>query len=110
MGSWHGDADTLDLTNSSFEYNENVIHAFISAKYLTNILQPFTGLYTSIFAPSLENMVASSAIVDFGFHAGNSFMTNAAVALEAYLGDTINRRNMVHPDWKDEGFSRSGLR
>ena len=102
--SWHGDYGTLDLTGSSFEYNENVIHAFLSAKYLAEQIQPFAGKYTSIFAHSLGNMVASSAITDFSLPVGNYFMTNAAVAVEAYAGEAADRRHMVHPDWKDEGY------
>ncbi len=102
--SWNGDYGTIDLLGSSFEYNENVVHAFLSAKYLADELQPFSGYNTSIFAHSLGNMVASSAISDFGFRAGNYFMTNAAVPLEAYNGESASRRDMVHPDWKDEGF------
>ncbi len=102
--TWRGDAGTLDLTNSSFEYNENVIHAFVSAKILANELAPFSGFFTSIFAHSLGNMVTSSLLNDFGFHVGNYFIVNGAVPVESYDGEIKDRRHMVHPDWKDEGF------
>jgi hypothetical protein len=101
--SWHGDEGTLDLTGSSFEYNENVINAFITAKYLAEALLPYAGSASSIFAHSLGNMVTSSAIFDHGLEVANFFMTNAAVPMEAYVGETPDRRLMVHPDWKDEG-------
>jgi hypothetical protein len=48
-------------------------------------------------------MVASSAITDFGLEVANYFALNAAVAVEAYLGEQANRRLMVHPQWKDTG-------
>lgn len=102
--TWRGDAGTLDLTNSSFEYNENVIHAFISAQILADELAPFSGFFTSIFAHSLGNMVTSSLLHDFQFQVGNYFIVNGAVPLEAYDGESKDRRHMVHPDWKDEGF------
>ncbi|MEX0325497.1 MAG: hypothetical protein AB3N33_05360 [Puniceicoccaceae bacterium] len=100
--TWRGDEGTLDLTGSSFEYNENVINAFITAKYVKDSLVPFAGPRTAIFAHSLGNMVTSSAITDHGLEAGLYFMTNAAVPEEAYAGETANRRNMVPPEWKDE--------
>jgi hypothetical protein len=100
--SWYGDQGTLELTGGSWEYNENVINAFITAKYMADALQPFSGPEMFIFAHSLGNMVASSAILDHGLEAGRFFMTNAAVPEEAYLGQTNSRRLMVHPDWKDE--------
>ena len=101
--SWHGDAGTLDLTNSSWEYNANVTNAFVTAHYLHTALQSFAGPFTSILAHSLGNMVASSLLCDFGFPAANYFMLNAAAPLESYDGETSDRRHMVHPDWKDAG-------
>ena len=100
--TWRGDEGTLELTGSSFEYNENVVNAFITAKYMTDSLAPFAGSRTAVFAHSLGNMVASSAVADHGLQAALYFMTNAAVPEEAYVGQTANRRNMVPPEWKDE--------
>ncbi len=99
---WNGDAGTLDLTGSSLTYNENVINAFITAGYMKAALEPFSGAWTYALAHSLGNMVTSSAIVDHGLELGRYFMLNAAVALESYIGETADRRLMVHPDWKDE--------
>lgn len=101
--SWFGDQGTLELVGSSFDYNENVINAFISAGYLQGALGGLAGPLTSVFAHSLGNMVASSAIVDHGWDVLNYFMLNAAIPTEAYLGEQEDRRTMVHPDWKDEG-------
>jgi hypothetical protein len=101
--SWFGDQGTLDLTGSSLDYNENVINAFISAGYVQGALGALAGPLTSVFAHSLGNMVASSAIVDHGWDVLNYFMLNAAVPTEAYIGEQDDRRMMVHPDWKDEG-------
>ena len=100
--TWRGDEGTLILTDSSFEYNENVINAFITARTMTAALAPFTGPFTAIFAHSLGNMVASSAISDHALDAAHYFMVNAAVPTEAYLGESADRRLMVHPEWKDQ--------
>jgi pimeloyl-ACP methyl ester carboxylesterase len=101
--TWFGDQGTLELLDTSFDYNENVINAFVTAGYVKSILAGFGHPLVSVFAHSLGNMVASSAIVDHGWDVLNYFMINAAVPTEAYLGEQEDRRKMVHPDWKDEG-------
>ena len=101
--TWFGDEGTLELLDTSFDYNENVINAFISAGYLKDSLAPLSAPLTSVFAHSLGNMVASSAIIDHGWNVTNYFMVNAAVPTEAYLGEQNDRRKMVNPEWKDEG-------
>ena len=101
--TWRGDEGMSELTGNSFEYNENVINALITAHYFPDALADFTGPHTSLFAHSLGNMVGSSAIFDQGLAVGNFFMVNAAVPEASYLGETSNRRHMVHPAWKDEG-------
>jgi len=100
--TWFGDQGKLELTGTTFDYNENVVNAFISARYVFDALLPFSGPQTSIFAHSLGNVVASSCLVDFGLEAGCYFMVNAAVPNEAYLGEQDLRRLMVHPVWKDQ--------
>ncbi|HSH09189.1 MAG TPA: hypothetical protein VK995_02290, partial [Oceanipulchritudo sp.] len=99
---WYGDRGSSDLTGTSLEYNENVINAFITAGLMTEALAPFAGPLTFALAHSLGNMVTSSAIADYGLQLGHYFMLSAAVPLEAYVGETEDRRHMVHPDWKDE--------
>lgn len=101
--TWFGDEGTLELLDTSFDYNENVINAFITAGYLKDALAAVAAPLTSVFAHSLGNMVASSAIVDHGWNVLNYFMLNAAVPTEAYLGEQEDRRKMVNPEWKDEG-------
>ncbi|NDV61518.1 alpha/beta hydrolase [Puniceicoccales bacterium CK1056] len=105
--TWFGDEGTLELIGTSFDYNENVINAFITAGYLPEALATLAAPLTSVFAHSLGNMVASSAIVDHGWNVLNYFMLNAAVPTEAYLGEQEDRRKMVNPDWKDEGSDQS---
>jgi len=99
---WYGDRGTSDLTGTSLEYNENVINAFITAGLMTEALAPFAGPFTYALAHSLGNMVTSSAIADHGLQLGRYLMLSAAVPLEAYTGETADRRHMVHPQWKDE--------
>ncbi len=99
--TWRGDEGTNSITDSTFEYNENVINAFITAHYMSDALIPFSGPLTAIFAHSLGNLVASSAILDFGLNVGAYFLVNAAVPREAYMGETHAREQMVNPDWKD---------
>lgn len=101
--TWFGDQGTLELTGSSFDYNENVINAFVTAKHAAEAVGPFAGPWCHVFAHSLGNMVASSAIVDHGLQTSSYFLIDAAVPKEAYIGETADRRLMVHPDWKDEG-------
>ncbi|MEX0323145.1 MAG: hypothetical protein AB3N63_13365 [Puniceicoccaceae bacterium] len=99
--TWRGDEGTSRITGSSIEYNENVINSFITAFHMSDALIPFSGPLTAVFAHSLGNMVTSSAINDFGLNVGAYFMVNAAVPREAYMGETLSRSQMTHPDWKD---------
>jgi hypothetical protein len=99
--TWRGDEGTSSITGSSIEYNENVINAFITAYYMSDALIPFSGPMTAIFAHSLGNLVTTSAIHDFGLNIGKYFMVNAAVPREAYMGESLARRQMTNPDWKD---------
>jgi len=101
--SWRADQGILELLDTSFDYNENVINAWISAEYLARSLSAFAGPMTTLFAHSLGNLVASSAVADFGFEAARYIMLNSAVPVEAYLGDQSDRRLMVHPQWKNNG-------
>jgi hypothetical protein len=99
--SWFGDQGMLDLIGASLDYNENVINAFVTAKLLPQAIAPFSGPWSYILAHSLGNMVVSSAIADHGLQAAACFLLDAAVPLEAYTGESADRRLMVHPDWRD---------
>jgi hypothetical protein len=101
--TWFGDEGASDLFRSSFDYNENVINAFLTAPLLTGALGPFAGDGTVLFAHSLGNLLAASSIVDHGLKTGKAFMLNAAVPVEAFLGEQDHQRLLVHPDWKDLG-------
>jgi len=101
--TWYGDQGKVDLAGTSFDYNENVVNAFVTARHLPAALGGFTGPDTTVFAHSLGNMVATSALVDQGLDVGGYFMMNAAVPMEAYDGEQslTDRRRMVYDDWKD---------
>lgn len=111
--SWYG---FEDIPN----YQQNVVNAFMTAaQFGQNIVKATGNAPVTILAHSLGNMVASSYLSDY--HQAlpaeqrpniiNYFMLNAAVALEAYLGDykqyTEGKQNepfdstneMVHTDW-----------
>ncbi len=98
--TWYSDAGNVGPI--PLDYNENVIHAFIAANYVSNLIKTngLDGQNTSIFAHSLGNMLTSSMIVDFDLNVGNYFMINAAVPVEAYAGMQGNHELMTHPDWK----------
>jgi len=98
--SWHSDEGAVGLIGTSIDYNENVIHAFMAAKFMASQLSGFDGDNTSIFAHSLGNMITSGATIDYGLNVGNCFMINAAVPKEAYDGGDGDP-NMVHPEWSD---------
>lgn len=100
--TWFGDQGTVDWAGSSFDYNENVVNALVSAKYVAEALAGFLGPRTALFSHSLGTMVAASTVVDHGIEVGHCLLLNAAVPNEAFIGEQADRRLMVHPDWKDE--------
>lgn len=99
--SWFGDQGLVELLGTSFDYNENVINAFLTARLLKEGLSGLADAPVSLLAHSLGNIVASSAITDHAMPVANYFMLNAAVPVEAYLGEQKDRHLMVHPEWKN---------
>lgn len=98
--TWHSDQGKVDLLDTSFDYNENVINAFLAAKLLARNMAGFPRPL-QIFAHSLGNLVAASAIVDHRLPVERLFMVNAALPMEALDESWPGDRRMVHPDWKD---------
>jgi len=102
------------------DYHTNVVNAFSTAEVLGPNLKSAVGSSpVVIMAHSLGNMVVSNYLADYypqepaasRPNIGNYFLFNAAVALEAYLGDyqgyAEGKQNeifgsdnpMVHTDW-----------
>lgn len=98
--TWHSDQGKIDLLNTSFDYNENVINAFLAAKLLARNMADFPRPL-QIFAHSLGNVVAASAVVDHQLPVERLFMVNAAIPMEALDSRLPDDRRMIHPDWKD---------
>jgi len=122
--SWYGsDSQKGSVTPN---YHINVRNALRTAPVLYEHLNQTIIGPKDIAAHSLGNMVASSALFDFGTVSGlrNVFSIDAAVPLEAYTGDLVNggapgftgqddmydpvtspnviyseANPMIHPDW-----------
>jgi Alpha/beta hydrolase of unknown function (DUF900)/Bacterial TSP3 repeat len=98
---WEGDIGrVLGVTP---DYQRNLLSAFDSAKSLAYYIQN-TGPKTTVVAHSMGNIVASSAIHDWGARPYAYAMLNAAVAKEAYdpseAKDAEQDARMVHPKWR----------
>jgi pimeloyl-ACP methyl ester carboxylesterase len=100
--TWFGSEGLFDLAGSSFDYNENVINALITAAHLVDQADEFLGFNTTLLAHSLGGMVASSVAADYNTLVGRCLLINAAIPTEAFVGETLDRRLMVHPSWKDQ--------
>lgn len=107
--TWHSDQGSFDLLNTSFDYNENVINAFVAARHLTSNLHGFSRPL-NLIAHSLGTVVAASAIVDHGLPVHRLLMVNAAIPMEALAGTEAETGKMVHPDWKDPSSSTGDYR
>jgi hypothetical protein len=112
--SWYGFENIPD-------YQQNVVNAFRTASIFGQRLAAVTGgAPVTIMAHSLGNMVVSGYLSDYfqtnPLNVTDYFLFNAAVALEAYLGDYkqyaegklndpfADDNPMVHPDW--EGYQK----
>jgi len=95
---WRGDEGFV----AGLNYWGNVENAFYVADDLAELVNGISG-NRIIIAHSLGNMVAGSAIQDFGMGFDKYFMLNPAVALEAYslVAQPIQMR---HPDWDEYYF------
>ena len=89
------------------DYYEDVISAFVSAKYVRNELvsRGLDGPDTVLLVHSLGNILASSMIQDHGLDVGAYFLLNAAVPVESYQGEIqndISREELVaNPYFQD---------
>lgn len=102
--TWYGNEgqvwDWIPFVGGSTpDYYQNVENAFITASNLVPIVNALPG-QKYIAGHSLGNMVVCSAIKDHGLSVNNYFMLNAAVAMEAYNANYIDRDNLRHPDWQ----------
>jgi hypothetical protein len=94
---WQGDDHPwFDLTGHS-DYYDNVKNAFMTASNFNVAVSALPGQHKYVVAHSLGNMVASSAVKDFGLSVDKYLALNAAVATEAYDGGSGNLQ-MVNPD------------
>lgn len=101
--TWYSDQGTIDLFDTAFDYNENVVNALLTAPLLANALSPFQEEPLAIFGHSLGTMLAVSSVVDHSLPAEHLFLVNAAIPAESINGRPINSRLMVHPLWKSTG-------
>lgn len=101
--TWFSDQGTIDLFDTAFDYNENVINALLTAPLLVDALSPLQGEPLAVFGHSLGTMLAVSAVVDHGLPAEHLFLVNAAIPSESINGRPDNFRLMVHPLWKGAG-------
>jgi hypothetical protein len=103
--TWKGDVTQIGYKISP-DYWRNVYNAFASSSPLAHKINQLTGASKSktvIAAHSLGNMVVSSAICDHGLLAEQYYMTNSAVAKEAYVpaARDLEVNKMSHPSWRN---------
>lgn len=113
----------FSFDSQSWDFYPNVVHAFETAKEVGPTLKTILGnAPVTVMAHSLGNMLVSSYLVDYyalqppteNPNITNYFLLNAAVSLEAFLGDYTNyaegnlneafddstaSNQMVHSDW-----------
>jgi hypothetical protein len=112
--SWYG-SQTQAFDLATLNYHANVQNAYKTVPALRSFLNTVTGS-TTLAAHSLGNMLVSFCLNDSNISSNpnekltvpisNFIMIDAAVALEAYMGDNQNpveqfesSNPMVHPDW-----------
>ena len=99
--TWDGYSSQYHLLGLKYvtpNYHTNVVNAFITAPYLASFINSLNGTNT-LAAHSLGNMVALSAISDWGANVQNYFMIDAAVPIEAIDSSTPVNTNMVPSAW-----------
>lgn len=96
---WYGDEGFVAGVN----YWDNVENAFYTADDLAALVNEIDGT-KNIIAHSLANMMAGSAIQDFGMGFNKYFMLNPAVALEAYQANIAHPQQMRNTDWDEYYF------
>jgi pimeloyl-ACP methyl ester carboxylesterase len=98
--TWYSDEGTMDLFDTAFDYNENVINALITAPLLKSGLNNFANGQLTLLGHSLGTMLAASAVAEHGLETKNLFLVNGAIPMEAFTGRPFDWRKMVHPNWK----------
>jgi alpha-tubulin suppressor-like RCC1 family protein len=97
--NWYGcDSQGDFLSGVTANYQTNVVHAFQTAPLLANFLATLTNGPTVVMAHSLGNMVALSALSDYGAPMSQYFMLDAAVPMEAIDGSIPMTNDMVYAD------------
>ncbi|MDR1816982.1 MAG: thrombospondin type 3 repeat-containing protein [Puniceicoccales bacterium] len=81
----------------------NVENAFLSAQAMAQAVNALPGNEKILAAHSLGNMIASTAINDYGLNASKFFMLGAAVPLEAYDSAEPEDALMIPDAWN--GYS-----
>jgi len=79
-------------------YHANVVNALDTAQSFANFLGNLSG-QTVVAAHSLGNMVALSAISDYGAQPSEYFMLDAAIPMEAIQGAMSYNPNMPYSTW-----------
>lgn len=103
--SWYSDQGTIDLFQTTFDYNENVINALVTAPLLRAGLGAFEGSPMALFSHSLGTLLAASSVAEHGLPAQQLFLVNSAIPAESINGRPGHWRHMVHPTWKGFGDS-----
>ena len=94
--NWYGnDSQGALIPGVTANYQTNVVHAFQTAPLLANFIATLTNGPTVVLAHSLGNMVALSALSDYGAPMSQYFMLDAAVPMEAIDPNTPINTNMV---------------
>lgn len=101
--SWFSDQGAIDLFETAFDYNENVINALVTAPLLRAGLAGFEDTPIALFSHSLGTLVAASTIADHGLRAEHLFLVNSAIPAESLNGRPAHWKQMVHPLWKGSG-------
>ena len=101
--SWDG-AQRDGNDNPGKYYHRDAAHAFTTAIGLNHFVEQMRGCgilkgQVSVMAHSLGNMVASSAIALRKMKVANYFMLDAAVPVEAYVGESDDDL-MINNAWK----------
>jgi pimeloyl-ACP methyl ester carboxylesterase len=93
----------IGLIEYTPNFQTNVVNAFLTAPYLAGFINSLSGTNT-LAAHSLGNMVALSALNDYGANVQNYFMLDAAVPMEAIDGTVGVNTNMIYPDWAAQSY------
>jgi hypothetical protein len=94
---WQGDQSPWFDPSGKLDYYDNVKNAFLTASDFATAVNNLPGAQKYIIAHSLGNMVVCSAIKDIGLSVNGYFALDAAVATEAFDGES-GLDDMVNPN------------